>query len=95
MNRRNRAKQIQLQKRQSLLSAVSIFGGVDGAPRVVAVIPLCEDVDSRSAVSALSTSLGLPDDAGQESIRKIKFVAPLFFFDVLYPHPVYKKGGPI
>lgn len=72
VNRRNRAKQIQLQKRQSLLSAVSIFGGVDGAPRIVAVIPLCEDVDSHSAVSALSTSLELPDDAGQESIRKIK-----------------------
>ncbi|KAH9058794.1 ribosome biogenesis protein tsr1 [Lactarius vividus] len=72
LNRRNRSKQIQLRKRQSLLSAVSIFGGVDGASRIVAVIPLCEDVDSRSAVSALSTSLGLPDDTGQESIRKIK-----------------------
>ncbi|KAH9083911.1 ribosome biogenesis protein tsr1 [Lactarius deliciosus] len=72
LNRRNRSKQIQLRKRQTLLSAVSIFGGIDGAPRIVAVIPLCEDVDSRSAVLALSTSLGLPDDTGQESIRKIK-----------------------
>ena len=79
VNRRNRAKQIQLQKRQSLLSAVSIFGGVDGAPRIVAVIPLCEDVDSRSAVSALSTSLGFPDNTDQESVRKIKFVKPPFF----------------
>lgn len=72
VNRRNRSKQIQLRKRQSLLSAVSIFGGADGAPRIVAVVPLCEDVDSRSAVSALSTSLGLPDNTGQESVRKIK-----------------------
>ena len=79
VNRRNRAKQIQLQKRQSLLSSVSIFGSVDGAPRIVAVIPLCEDIDSRSAVSALCTSLGLPDDTGQESVRKIQFVSPPLF----------------
>jgi pre-rRNA-processing protein TSR1 len=83
LNRRNRSKQIQLRKRQSLLSAVSIFGGVDGAPRIVAVIPLCEDVDSHSAVSALSTSLGLPDNTGQENITKIKFVSSPFFLVVL------------
>ncbi|KAI9442542.1 ribosome biogenesis protein tsr1 [Lactarius indigo] len=80
-------RQIQLRKRQSLLSAVSIFGGIDGAPRVVAVIPLCEDVDSHSAVSALSTSLGLPDDPSQESIRKIKverFKSSLQFIQLAY-----------
>ncbi len=78
LDRRNRAKQIQLRKRQSLLSAVSIFGGVDGAPRIVAVVPLCEDVDSRSVVSALCTCLGVPDDTEQESVWKIKFVGPTF-----------------
>ena len=95
VNRRNRAKQIQLQKRQSLLSAVSIFGGVDGAPRIVAVIPLCEDVDSRSAVSALSASLGLSGNTGEESITKIKFVSPPFFLVVLYTHLASAKGGTI
>ncbi len=95
VNRRNRSKQIQLRKRQSLLSAVSIFGGVDGAPRIVAVIPLCDDVDSRSAVSALSTSLGLPDDTGRESVRKFKFVSPFVFLAVFYPHLASTKGGTI
>jgi pre-rRNA-processing protein TSR1 len=77
LNRRNHAKQIQLQKRQSLLAAVRIFGGVDGAPRVVAVVPLCEDVTSRDAVSALSRSLELPAQADQECVWKMKFVGPL------------------
>ncbi len=78
LNRRNHAKQIQLQKRQSLLSAVRIFGGVDGAPRVVAVVPLCEGVTSRDVVSSLSRSLELPTQTDQECSWKIKFVSPLF-----------------
>jgi hypothetical protein len=82
LNRRNHAKQIQLQKRQSLLSAVRIFGGVDGAPRVVAVVPLCEGVTSRDVVSELSRSLELPTQTDQECIWKIKFVGPLFHFCV-------------
>ncbi|KAI9511128.1 ribosome biogenesis protein tsr1 [Russula earlei] len=87
VNRRNHAKQIQLQKRQSLLSAVRVFGGVDGAPRVVAVVPLCEDADSRAAVSALSKSLELPTQADQESVRKIKverFKTSLQFVQLAY-----------
>jgi len=97
LNRRNHAKQIQLQKRQSLLSAVRIFGGVDGAPRVVAVVPLCEDVTSRDVVSALSRSLELPTQTDQECIWKIKFVGPLFHFFacLLSPHVVSLKDGTI
>lgn len=94
-NRRNHAKQIQLQKRQSLLSAVRIFGGVDGAPRVVAVVPLCEDVTSRAAVSALSRSLELPAQADQECVWKVKFVGPLLYFVRVFPvsYFVSPKGG--
>jgi hypothetical protein len=79
-NRRNHAKQLQLQKRQSLLSAVRIFGGADGAPRVVAVVPLCQDVTSRAAVSALAKSLELPTQTDDECVWKIKFVRPFIFF---------------
>jgi pre-rRNA-processing protein TSR1 len=83
LNRRNHAKQIQLQKRQSLLSAIRVFGGVDGAPRIVAVVPLCEDVSPRVAVSALSNSLGIPAQTDQEPVWKIKFVIPFFFLLLL------------
>jgi pre-rRNA-processing protein TSR1 len=76
INRRNYAKQIQLQKRQSLLSAIHVFGGVDGAPRIVAVVPLCDDISSRTAVSALSNSLALPTQTDQGSVWKVKFVDP-------------------
>jgi pre-rRNA-processing protein TSR1 len=76
LNRRNHAKQIQLQKRQSLLSAIRIFGGVDGAPRIVAVVPLCEDISSHVVVSALSNSLAIPAQTDQEPLWKIKFVIP-------------------
>jgi pre-rRNA-processing protein TSR1 len=78
VNRRNHAKQIQLQKRHSLLSAVRIFGGVDGAPRVVAVVPLCQDVTSRAAVSAFAQSLELPTQTDDECVWKIKFVGAFF-----------------
>jgi pre-rRNA-processing protein TSR1 len=82
MNRRNHAKQIQLQKRQSLLAAMRIFGGVGGAPRVVAVVPLCDDVTSRAAVSTLAECLELPPQTDNECTWKIKFVGPTFCFCV-------------
>ena len=51
-----------------------IFGGVDGAPRIVAVVPLCEDVTSRAATSALAQSLEIPTQTDDECVWKIKFV---------------------
>ncbi|GJJ06491.1 hypothetical protein Clacol_000683 [Clathrus columnatus] len=57
LNRRNTAKQVQLRKRQALIAATRIFNGVDGAPRIVAVIPLCSDLFSRDAVEALGRAL--------------------------------------
>ena len=96
INRRNHAKQIQLQKRQSLLASIRIFGGVDGAPRVVAVVPLCEDVSSRSAISALSNSLALPAQMDQEPVWKVKFVNPFLRWTSSPSHyPVSPKGGAI
>ena len=78
LNRRNHAKQIQLQKRQSLLSAVRIFGGIDGAPRVVAAVPLCEGVTSRDVVSELFPILGTsyPNGSGvylENQVRRPAF----------------------
>jgi hypothetical protein len=52
-DRRNAAKQIQLKKRHDLIEAIRIFSGVDGAPRIVAVIPLCPDTEAAGAVRAM------------------------------------------
>ncbi|KAG5735720.1 hypothetical protein E4T56_gene15081, partial [Termitomyces sp. T112] len=50
LNRRNNAKQAQAKKRNALVSATRVFSGVDGAPRIIAVIPLCPDVDPKAIV---------------------------------------------
>ena len=57
LNRRNQAKQIQLAKRNALVEATRIFNGVDGAPRIVAVVPLTEDVTANGIVKRFCEAL--------------------------------------
>ncbi|KAJ7594449.1 ribosome biogenesis protein tsr1 [Mycena floridula] len=71
--RRNKAKQAQLAKRASLLSAGRIFNGVDGAPRIVAIIPLTSDVGAKTISFSLAEVLDLPtDDLPDIGIVKLK-----------------------
>lgn len=73
LNRRNTAKQVQAQKRNALVSATKIFNGVDGAPRITAVIPLSEDLNARATIVSLAESLDLSaDDCPQTGLWKIK-----------------------
>lgn len=75
-NRRNAAKQVQTKKRQSLVSAMRLFSGVDGTPRVVAVVPLCPDVSARETVQALAKALDVDAaDCPEEGTWKLKCVA--------------------
>ncbi|KAF8160681.1 ribosome biogenesis protein tsr1 [Crassisporium funariophilum] len=88
LNRRNNAKQVQVTKRNALVSATRIFNGVDGAPRIVAVIPLTEDVSTKATVSSLAESLDLsaadcPDD-GLFRMRADRFKTSLQFRTVPY-----------
>lgn len=79
MNRRNAAKQVQSKKRHALVSATRLFSGVDGAPRIVAVIPLSEDVDARSAASTLAESLDANTaDCPEHGLWKLKYSFPSF-----------------
>ncbi|KAF8740163.1 hypothetical protein AX14_008351 [Amanita brunnescens Koide BX004] len=88
LNRRNTAKQAQAKKRQSLISATRIFNGVDGAPRIVAVIPLTPDVDARGAVASLADSLEIPadgcPDVGIWKIRAERFRTSIQFINIPY-----------
>lgn len=73
--RRNKAKQTQANKRASLISAARLFNGVDGAPRIVALIPLTPDVSAKSVSLSLAQSLDLPTDSTPEfGVWKMKFV---------------------
>ncbi|KAI0829822.1 ribosome biogenesis protein tsr1 [Trametes gibbosa] len=87
-NRRNNAKQVQLKKRQSLVSATRIFSGVDGAPRIVAIVPLTEDVSARDVSSRLAQSIdGTLEDnpaAGLQRLRADRFKTSAQFIPLPY-----------
>ncbi|KAI0075767.1 ribosome biogenesis protein tsr1 [Panus rudis PR-1116 ss-1] len=87
-NRRNQSKQVQATKRQALVSATRIFSGADGAPRIVAIIPLTEDVDPRNIALTLQESLDVPADNAPESgiwrLRAERFKTSLQFITVPY-----------
>lgn len=73
LNRRNNAKQAQAKKRTALVSATRIFNGVDGAPRIVAVVPLTPDVQCRSVIASLAESLDVPtEDLREQGLWKMK-----------------------
>ena len=64
--RRNQARQKQQHKHREHLRETNIFAGRDGAPRIVAVIPLCEDGDAASAVRQLNASLDIESEVPEE-----------------------------
>ncbi|TVY80311.1 Ribosome biogenesis protein tsr1, partial [Lachnellula suecica] len=65
-DRRNQARQKQQAKHKEHLRETNVFAGRDGAPRIVAVIPLCEDGNAAAAVRALSGSLDVEAEVPEE-----------------------------
>ena len=53
-DRKNQAKQIRQTKHAQNVKSTSVFSGVNGAPRVVAVVPLCKGLDTSKAVERLN-----------------------------------------
>ncbi|KAI1649645.1 DUF663-domain-containing protein [Daldinia loculata] len=68
-DRRNQAKQRQLAKHKEHLKETSVFSGRDGAPRIVAVVPLCADIDVSAAIKSLNSSLDIESDASESNFR--------------------------
>lgn len=66
LDRRNQAKQRRLAYSHAQKEVTSVFRGRDGAPRIVAVIPLCQDVSAGRAVEALNRSLGIEMEVPSE-----------------------------
>ncbi|KAL2265371.1 hypothetical protein VTJ83DRAFT_6471 [Remersonia thermophila] len=69
LDRRNQAKQRQLEKAREHQKETSIFSGRDGAPRNVAVIPLCADADAAAAIRHLNASLDIEADVSDRCFR--------------------------
>ncbi|CEJ94139.1 Putative Ribosome biogenesis protein BMS1/TSR1 [[Torrubiella] hemipterigena] len=59
LDRRNQAKQARITKHKEHLKGTSVFTGREGAPRIVAVIPLCEDGDAGAAIKQLNESVDI------------------------------------
>lgn len=56
-DRKNQARQIRQIKHQQNVKSSSVFAGQYGAPRVVAVVPLCEDMDALAAIRRLNQAV--------------------------------------
>lgn len=69
-DRRNQARQRLQAKHKEHLRETSVFAGREGAPRIVAVVPLCKDGDAASAVRQLSGSLDVDADVPDEGILR-------------------------
>ena len=56
-DRKNQARQIRQIKHQQNVKSSSVFAGQNGAPRVIAVVPLCEDMDAVAAIQKLNQAV--------------------------------------
>jgi len=64
MQRKNQAKQRQMAKAKQHQRETSIFAGRNGAPRIVAVLPLCDDSDAHEVIQKLNESLDIDASSG-------------------------------
>ncbi|KAH8899504.1 DUF663-domain-containing protein [Thozetella sp. PMI_491] len=69
LDRRNQAKQRQLEKHREHQREASVFSGKDGAPRNVAVIPLCADGDATAAIQSLNLSVDIEAEVTESPFR--------------------------
>ena len=57
LDRKNQSRQKQALKHQQQAQSAKVFAGPNGAPRIVAIVPLCEDLDVTDVVQKLSASV--------------------------------------
>lgn len=82
IDRRHHARQLQQLKHQENVKSTSVFSGQNGAPRIVAVIPLCEENDSGLAVQKLNEDIG--NDAVTSLSRPFKIRVDRFKQNILF-----------
>ncbi|KAI9852422.1 MAG: hypothetical protein M1838_000740 [Thelocarpon superellum] len=85
LDRRNQNRQRQQLKHQEKNRATSVFAGREGAPRVVAVISLCKDVEVPRAVERLNESLDITGGTSSSRIQRV--MVDRFKQRIQYVHP--------
>ncbi|KAK9468020.1 hypothetical protein V1512DRAFT_246770 [Lipomyces arxii] len=93
LERRNKAKQLMLVKKEENEMSKKFFDGRKGASRIVAVIPLCADVDSAAVVKALNASVEINTEVPYNGVlnttvdrfkQKIQYIiAPRHFTTII------------
>ncbi|KAG0054160.1 hypothetical protein BGZ83_011856 [Gryganskiella cystojenkinii] len=79
-DRRNTARLLQQKKREELFRKTKIFDGKNGTPKVVAVVPLCPDVNADDAVTNLFASVEqVPANKGAVLMTSDRFKQKLQF----------------
>ncbi|KAM0306709.1 hypothetical protein HYE67_002722 [Fusarium culmorum] len=68
-DRRNQAKQARLNKHKEQVKDTLVFAGKDGAPRHVALIPLCAGTDLNATIKQLNSSVDIEDNADGGNYR--------------------------
>ncbi|QPC71774.1 hypothetical protein HYE68_002526 [Fusarium pseudograminearum] len=68
-DRRNQAKQARLNKHKEQVKDNLVFAGKDGAPRHVALIPLCAGTDLNATIKQLNSSVDIEDNADGGNYR--------------------------
>ena len=83
--RKNHAKQIRQIKHQQHQKSASVFAGHNGAPRIVAVVPLCEDMDPVAAIQSLNQAVDAEASwplEGHMKVRVDRFKQSLIYVPV-------------
>ncbi|KAH0558438.1 hypothetical protein GP486_004907 [Trichoglossum hirsutum] len=71
LDRRNQARQKQLLKHKESVRTSSLFCGRDGAPRIVALVPLCENANAQQAAQKLNESLDIDLNVPEEGLVRL------------------------
>jgi pre-rRNA-processing protein TSR1 len=71
LDRRNQSKQKRQVKDAEHDRQTNVFHGKNAAPRICAVIPLCEDISSPNAVQSLVRSVDIEDEVPSSNLWKV------------------------
>ena len=71
IDRRNQAKQKRIVHNADHVRTNSVFAGKDGAPRIAAVVPLCEDASSADAIKSLVRSVDIEGEAPESGLWRL------------------------
>ena len=87
LDRRNQAAQKRQIKHQENVKSASVFAGQHGAPRIVALVPLSQDVGARDAIPKLHQDVDVPPTSPTR-IRVDKFKQTIDYVPVKFDLPI-------